>query len=118
MCLIFCLSVILTEFRPLFKYQNFHLFSVFVVGLINQREGATLTGIYQAVDPKTGYYSLVKFLSRGKWDADAVAKSTPSWRDTPIPIIGMWRDGKPSPAARGPSCRSRYTAGVSFWVRP
>ena len=73
MCLIFCLSVILTEFRPLFKYQNFHLFCVFVVGLINQREGATLTGIYQAVRPKTGYHSLVKFLSRGKWDANAVA---------------------------------------------
>ena len=35
--------------------------------------GATLTGIYQAVRPKTGYHSLVKFLSRGKWDADAVA---------------------------------------------
>ena len=39
MHLIFCLSVILTEFRPLFKYQNFHLFSVFVVGLINQKGG-------------------------------------------------------------------------------
>ena len=37
MCLIFCLSVILTDFRPLFKYQNFHLFCVFVVGLIKQR---------------------------------------------------------------------------------
>ena len=73
MCLIFCLSVILTDFRPLFKCQNFHLFCVFVVGLIHQREGATLTGIYQAVGPKTGYHSLVKFLSRGKWDADAVA---------------------------------------------
>ena len=28
------LSVILTDFRALFKYQNFHLFCVFVVGLI------------------------------------------------------------------------------------
>lgn len=73
MYLIFCLSVILTDFSPLFKYQNFHLFCVFVVGFIKQREGATLTGIYQAVRPKTGYHSLVKFLSRGKWDADAVA---------------------------------------------
>ena len=43
MHLIFCLSVILTDFSPLFKYQNFHLFCVFVVGLIKQREGATLT---------------------------------------------------------------------------
>ena len=65
MYLIFCLNAILTDFRPLFKSQNFHLFCVFVVGLIKQREGATLTGIYQAVRPKTGYHSLVKFLSRG-----------------------------------------------------
>ncbi len=72
MYLIFCLNAILTDFRPLFKSQNFHLFCVFVVGLITQREGATLTGIYQAVRPKTGYHSLVKFLSRGKWDADRV----------------------------------------------
>ena len=70
MYLIFCLNVILTDFSPLFKSQNFHLFCVFVVGLIKQREGATLTGIYQAVRPKTGYHSLMKFLSRGKWDAD------------------------------------------------
>ena len=33
-----------------------------------------MTDLYQAVRPKTGYHSLVKFLSRGKWDADAVAK--------------------------------------------
>ena len=29
---------------------------------------------YQAVRPKVGYGSLVKFLSRGKWDSDAVAQ--------------------------------------------
>ena len=74
MCLLFCLSAILTDFRPLFNRQNFHLFCIFVIGLIQQREGATLTGIYQAVGPKTGYHSLVKFLSRGKWDADRVAR--------------------------------------------
>ena len=39
MCLIFCLSVILTEFRPLFKYQNFHLFCVFVVGTYQPSRG-------------------------------------------------------------------------------
>ena len=74
MDLVFCLSGILTEFRPLFNRQNFTLFCTFIVGLITHRNCATLTGIYQAVRPKSGYNSLVKFLSRGKWDADAVAK--------------------------------------------
>ena len=74
MHLIFCLSHILTEFRPLFKRQNFALFCTLIVGLITHRYCATLTGIYQTVRPKSGYGSLVKFLSRGKWDADAVAK--------------------------------------------
>lgn len=73
MCLIFCLSAILTDFRPLFNRQNFHLFCIFVIGFIKQREGATLTGIYQATSPPMGYHSLVKFLSRGKWEADRVA---------------------------------------------
>ena len=74
MYLIFCLVDILTQFRPLFNRQNFALFCTFIVGLITHRHRATVTGVYQAVRPKTGYGSLVKFLSRGKWDADAVAK--------------------------------------------
>lgn len=74
MDLIFCLTSILTEFAPLFKRQNFALFCTFIVGLITHRRCATITGIYQAVRPKSGYGSLVKFLSRGKWDADAVAQ--------------------------------------------
>ena len=74
MPLIFCLVDILTQFRPLFNRQNFALFCTFIVGLITHRHRATLTGIYQAVRPKVGYGSLVKFLSRGKWDSDAVAQ--------------------------------------------
>ena len=72
MHLIFCLASILTEFRPLFNRQSFNLFCTFIVGFITAPRSATVTGIYQAVRPKTGYHSLVKFLSRGKWDADAV----------------------------------------------
>lgn len=74
MHLIFCLAHILTEFRPLFNRQNFALFCTFILGFITHRRQATLTEIYQAVRPKSRYGSLVKFLSRGKWDADAVAK--------------------------------------------
>ncbi len=74
MCLIFCLTHILTDFRPLFNRQNFTLFCICIVGLITHRHCAMVTGIYQAVRPKAGYGLLVKFLSRGKWDADAVAK--------------------------------------------
>ena len=74
MDLIFCLSHILTEFRPLFNRQNFALFCTLILGLITHRRQATLTEIYQAVRPKSGYWSLVKFLSRGTWDADAVAQ--------------------------------------------
>ena len=73
MHLIFCLASILTDFRPLFNRQNFSLFCTFIVGFITVPRSGTLTEIYQAVHPQTGYHSLVKFLSRGKWDADAVA---------------------------------------------
>ncbi len=74
MHLIFCLASILTDFRPLFNSQSFTLFSTFIVGFITAPRSATVTDIYQAVRPPSGYHSLVKFLSRGKWDADVVAK--------------------------------------------
>ena len=44
-------------------------------------------GHYQAVRPKVGYGSLVKFLSRGKWDSDA----------------GSYR---------GSVCRNRFVVGI------
>ena len=99
MPVIFCLVDILTQFRPLFNRQNFALFCTFIVGLITHRHRATLTGIYQAVRPKVGYGSLVKFLSRGKWDADAVAKHL-------IKLLGL-------------SCyKSGLTTGSTFTTRP
>ena len=58
MPVIFCLVDILTQFRPLFNRQNFALFCTFIAGLITHRHRATLTGIYQAVRPKSGYGSL------------------------------------------------------------
>ena len=74
MHLIFCLASILTDFRPLFNSQSFTLFCTFIVGFITAPRSETVTDIYQAVRPQSGYHSLVKFLSRGKWDADVVAK--------------------------------------------
>ena len=71
MPLIFCLVDILTQFRP----STVKTSPCFVPSLsVSSRNRATLTGIYQAVRPKVGYGSLVKFLSRGKWDSDAVAQ--------------------------------------------
>ena len=64
---------ILTDFRHLFNTQNFALFHAVIIGLIAHSGRGTLTSIYQASPSSKRYWSFVKFLSRGKWDADAVA---------------------------------------------
>ncbi len=74
MDLIFCLHQIVTEFRPLFNQQSFELFCAFIEGLIIGHSPQTVTSIYQASRPNVRYWSMVKFLSRSKWSADAVAK--------------------------------------------
>ncbi len=73
MDLLFCLDRILTDFRHLFNTQNFALFHAVIIGLIANSGRGTLTSIYQASPSSKRYWSFVKFLSRGKWDADAVA---------------------------------------------
>ena len=73
MDLLFCLADILSDFRHLFNQQNFVLFEAFIFGFIANRGGGTLTGLYQCRGSETRYWSFPKFLSRGKWDADAVA---------------------------------------------
>ena len=74
MHLLFCLGDILSEFRHLFNAQNFALFQAFIFGFIaNKGNRGTLTDLYQASGSQTRYWSFPKFLSRGKWDADAVA---------------------------------------------
>jgi len=60
-------------FRPLFTSQGYALFCAFIMGFIFCPGRKTVTGIYQAGRPKSRYWSLVKFLSRGKWDQDALA---------------------------------------------
>ena len=73
MDLLFCLESILSDFRHLFNQQNFALFQAFIFGFIANRGNGTLTELYQSSASETRYWSFPKFLSRGKWNADAVA---------------------------------------------
>ena len=73
MNLLFCLGDILSDFRHLFNQQNFALFQAFIFGFIANPGKGTLTELYQSSASETKYWSFVKFLSRGKWNADAVA---------------------------------------------
>ena len=73
MNLLFCLEGILSDFRHLFNQQNFLLFQALILGFITNAHGGTLTRLYQSSGSRTRYWSFAKFLSRGKWDADAVA---------------------------------------------
>jgi hypothetical protein len=87
MDLLFCLNNILTDFRPLFNSQNFPLFCTFIKGFVLCPWRKTITGIYTASRPKVRYWSLVKFLSRSKWDADAEDKRLLSLLQ---PIFSNW----------------------------
>ena len=73
MDLFFCLRDILSDFRHLFNRQNFVLFQAFIFGFITNRGNGTLTELYQSSGSETKYWSFPKFLSREKWNADAVA---------------------------------------------
>ena len=73
MNLLFCLGDILSDFRHLFNHQNFALFQAFIFGFIANTGRGTLTELYQCSGSKTKYWSFPKFLSRGQWNADAVA---------------------------------------------
>ena len=73
MDLLLCLESILSDFRHLFNQQNFALFHAFIFGFIANRGNGTLTELYQCSGSKTRYWSFPKFLSRGLWDANAVA---------------------------------------------
>ena len=66
------LTDILTYFRPTFQTfqsQNFALFCECVIGLIlsSSTSRKTLTTLWQQSRPDNRYWSLPKFLSRGKW---------------------------------------------------
>ena len=69
------LEDMLSEFRPLFKYNNFDHFQTFVEGLINTPDRGTMTEVYLSTEQSTRYWCLPKFLSRGVWCVDQVASS-------------------------------------------
>ena len=73
MDLLFCLRDILSDFRHLFNQQNFALFEAFIFGFIANSGRGTLTELYPCSASETKYWSFPKFLSRGHWNADAVA---------------------------------------------
>jgi len=66
------LYTILGAFRHLFNTQSYALFSAFILGIMFSNERRTITGICKATDTKK-YWSMIKFLSRSKWNSDALA---------------------------------------------
>jgi len=66
------LYTILTAFRSLFNIQSYALFCAFILGIMFSNERKTVTGICKGTNPKK-YWSMIKFLSRSKWNADALA---------------------------------------------
>ena len=69
------LDDMLSDFRPLFKHNNFNHFETFVKGLIRTPHRGTLTQIYLSTEQSGRYWSLPKFLSRGVWCVDEVTSS-------------------------------------------
>lgn len=61
------LEAVLYRFRDLFGSQNFVLFCAYVWGVIVCQGRHTVSEIYQASGCETSYWSLIKFVSRGKW---------------------------------------------------
>jgi hypothetical protein len=65
---------LLTFFQPLFNSQGYALFCSFILGILCYQKRKTISGIYLASPSMSRYWSMVKFLSRGKWNADLLAQ--------------------------------------------
>ena len=64
------LDNMLSDYRSLFKYNNFDHFCSFIKGLINTVHRGTMTQIYLSSEQSKTYWTLPKFLSRSKWSVD------------------------------------------------
>lgn len=69
------LEDMLSDFRPLFKHNNFNHFQTFVKGLINTPHRGTMTQIYLSTEESKTYWTLPKFLSRGVWCVNEVTSA-------------------------------------------
>jgi len=69
---LFRLDAMLSDFRPLFKHNNFTHFETLVKGLISAPHRGTLTQIYLSTEQSGSYWCLPQFLSRGVWCVDQV----------------------------------------------
>ena len=69
---LFHLDSMLSQYQPVFNYNNFTHFQTYVKGLIDTPHRGTMTQIYQSTRPPNSYWALAKFLSRSKWDIDEV----------------------------------------------
>ena len=69
---LFHLDSMLSQYQPVFNYNNFTHFQTYVKGLIDTPHRGTMTQIYQSTRPPNSYWTLAKFLSRSKWDIDEV----------------------------------------------
>ena len=67
------LETMLSDYKCLFKHNNFNHFCTFATGLINTPYRGTMTQVYQSGTKSASYWTLPKYLSRGKWCADKVA---------------------------------------------
>jgi hypothetical protein len=81
------LDGVLYRFRDLFGSQNFHLFCAYIYGTILCSTRHTVTEISQATQSQEQYWSLIKFLSRGKWNWEQVC-SRLIW--TILPYLPDW----------------------------
>ena len=60
----------LSDYRSLFKYNNFDHFQTSIRGLINTPHRGTMTQVYVSTEKSRTYWPLPKFLSRSKWSVD------------------------------------------------
>ena len=60
----------LSDYRSLFKHNNFNHFQTFIRGLIRTPHRGTMTQVHLSTEQSGTYWSLPKFLSRSKWSID------------------------------------------------
>ena len=73
----------------MFNSQNFALFQAFIYGLITHTGSGTLTQLYQSSASQTRYWSLPKFLSRGKWDPRCPRRTPDKISSNDISSVGL-----------------------------